>query len=225
MKFDTAISLGSDCQSRYNLSRAIFNQKFGTYDGFNQKNSQIKNFDFGTYYFDWNISPIGSVIRILKNRFSEGFSLEKLEIFDLPNGSKSIINTQTGCMYPHLLQSYGQDISHESLEKYFPEIDNKYRYLANKTLAALESKKNILFVLHGNHSADRLNELVATLNEFSCDFKILLTPVSDSNNYSPETPTKLTDSNWIIKPIVHKPYPGDLLSWAKAFRDINFSLP
>lgn len=223
--FDLAISLGSACQTRYNISRTYYRTKFGTYAGFDSKSPPAEKFDYGSFYFDWSISPIDSVIAILQDRFSGDFRLEDLSIFEQAGGSKSVLNLRNKCQYPHLLEGFDKKICQESLDENFSAIKEKYRYLADKTLQAMNSSKRILFVLNGNHARRSLENLEEALQGYPCKSAILYLPVKGRPEFSTDQQALLDSSIWIVRPVLHKPYPGDLNSWASAFEEIQLITP
>ena len=58
MHFDIAISVGSNCQSRFNISRVLFSRHSDDKKLFSLQDPFVKSIDFGSFFFDWSVTPI-----------------------------------------------------------------------------------------------------------------------------------------------------------------------
>lgn len=222
--FDIAISLGKTCQSRYNISRTLYKNKYGNDDGFyvNDKNNK----DYGTFFFDWNITPINSVVSILRNQFSGVLEIENLCIKKLNNGKQTVLDDRYGCSYPHAFPETREgNCTYESLRKSYGAVKEKYNYLIEKTVNTLLSNQVILFVLTGNHAEEEVLELCIALEFYTSNYKILFTPWNNKSEYLENYQTLSNDERFIVRPIVHSPYPGNLASWDEAFDGVKLRAP
>ena len=227
MTFDIAISLGNSCQSRYNISRTLYLRARGRDDGFsigeNRKSFLVP--DYGSFFFDWSVTPIRSVIAILNSNFKNVLELENLQINTLPNGLQTILDQATGCSYPHTFpQTEVGNCTPIILSESYGQIKEKYEYVVKKTIEVLSSDKHLLFVLNGNHSDEAVLEVCDAIELYTEKYQLLYTPWSNWPIYG-ENSTLKKDSRLIIRPIKHEPYPGDFRSWDKAFDGIDLKFP
>ncbi len=222
MHFDIAISVGSNCQSRFNISRVLFSRHSDDKKLFSLQDPFVKSIDFGSFFFDWSVTPINSSKQILSQNFEGVLELKNLKISNLNDGSQTIIDTASGCSYPHTFpKTQVGECTTEILEKAYPKVRDKYDYVINKTKEALSSDKKILCVLTGNHADHDVIELCDIIEQLTSNFSLLYTPWENRQGFN-EIDNTNYDSRIIKRPIKHEPYPGDFNSWEKAFHEISF---
>lgn len=56
--FDVAISLGCNCQSRYHISRILFNRRNKFNNNFKCNEFINVDYDFGTFLWDWQVNSL-----------------------------------------------------------------------------------------------------------------------------------------------------------------------
>ncbi len=225
MIFDIALSIGMDCQCRYNISRTLYIQANGNDDQFFIGRNRKNVVDYGSFFFDWNRTPIRSAISILSSRFEGVLELPNLHINELPNGNQTVIDKETGCSYRHIFsKTQSGTCTSNDIYKEYEAIKQKYDYVKKKTLDVLTSEKNILFVLTGNHPHYDVLELCDVLSEFTENYMLLYTPWKNKYGYKKQSLLD-QDLRIIISPILHAPYPGDFKSWDHAFKDIHLKTP
>lgn len=225
-KFDVAISVGFNCQSRYHISRVLFdrNKKYSS-ESFicNEQNST--NYDFGTFLWDWQVNPLSTIINILNNKFENIFNLENLEIVT-KGDFQCVLDKAIGSLHYHTFEKLHKGIgTYDDLIKVYPKAKEKSDYLVRKTYSVIKSNKKILFVLTGCHKLSDINLLIEALKKYTTNFKILYTPWNNHplykhyNNYE-----ELKDNQKIIfQPIMYESYPGNNDDWDKAFKNIIFN--
>ena len=217
--FDIIISLGINCDTRYQISRILWKRKFGT-----DKNFQINKQDYGTHFFDSCITPIGGLITILQNNFKGALEQDKLKTKKLDNGSMTVVDLFTGIEYPHEFDLKDGSNKTELIKNHYSEFRKKYDYLANKMRNLFNSDKTILFVRCGPVDDNNLNILVNCLNEITDDYRLLYLPWC--NRYQIDNCQSVLKRKEIIyDTIKHEEYPGDNASWDLAFERISFYLP
>lgn len=221
MFFNKAISIGSNCQSRFNISRTLLNRTQRLNKGI------TKNYDYGSYFFDWSVTPIKSCINILQNEFQDILMWDNLEIIQLNEKEQTVLDKATGCTYPHSFPNtqIGK-CNYQLLKDSYPEVKKKMDYLIEKTKKTICSDMNLLFVLTGNHAVLDLKNLGRTIDNYrnSENYKILYTPWVNKVNFDESLNIK-EDKRFIVRPITHEVYPGHFPSWDDAFNDIKLDLP
>lgn len=221
MKFDIAISLGMNCQSRYNILRTIYLRENNSLDGFVLGVGVKSPNDYGTFFFDWCITPISSLIFILENEFSNVLEYNNLEI------KAGVLDKETGCLYPHFIPGISSnELTEDILYNEYPVISKKYQYLIQKTLLEMKSQNRKLYVLNGNQKNEDIFRLVSVLKKYSTNFMLLYAPYKNKPNYDELQKDFLTESlnfdKLLVRPIDHAPYPGNFSSWDEAFSGIDF---
>jgi len=225
MKFDIAISIGRNCQSRYQISRTLYIRKHGTDSGFFLGNNRNTSNDFGTHFFDWSVTPVDGLIKILDSDFKGVFRIENLDVTNRNNGKAQVIDRLTGLKYLHDFP-YGKQgtINSEELPFYYPRVKEKYDYLVGKTKRLLASNNNILFVLCGRARDVQLKEIIRLLEKKTSKFTILYLPWTNKNFR--EIGNDLQQHPRIIyRPIIKEAYPGNNICWEQAFSGIEIMQP
>ncbi|MAA72657.1 MAG: hypothetical protein CL679_13130 [Bermanella sp.] len=222
MHFDIAISVGSNCQSRYNISRVLFSRYSDDKKSFSLQDPLVKSRDFGSFFFDWSVTPVHSSKQILCRDFKDVLELENLKIASLNDGTQTIIDTASGCSYPHTFpKTQTGECTTDLLEEAYPKVRDKYDYIIHKTKEVFRSEKKILCVLTGNHADNDVIELCDIIEKLTSNFSLLYTPWENKTGFDEVDNTNF-DSRIIKRPIKHAPYPGDFNSWKSAFNGISF---
>jgi uncharacterized CHY-type Zn-finger protein len=224
--FDIAISCGYNCQSRYHISRILYERHFLKNKEFSIRENDRTNFDYGSFLWDWSVTPITSVIYTLQNNFSNVLLLENLSIED-NNNHQIVVDNQTGCLYYHTFKdTINKSLTYEKLQRQYPSVRAKINYLINKTKTTLQSEQKILFVLTGAHRLKDIKKLKQAILGYNRTFKILYTPWVNHKVYELFDGYKelYSDKDFIIKPILYDKYPGNVESWNDAFKDIHLAL-
>jgi hypothetical protein len=221
--FDVAISLGSNCQARYNISRTVWFRRYHTFDGFFLANNAGSGGDWGTFLFDWSFLPnCKGVIKLLTHDLVGSFS-EGIEIKKQPDGGQAVVDLFSGLQYPH--QFAGTLEGTATLDSVNAELllmQEKYTYLAEKTRRALDDSEHVLFIRCGNVSDQELMELLSILKKRVKSFLLLYVPWTDAET---NITNELQDECLLIRPCQFKEYPGDVNAWADIFADLAFTLP
>lgn len=223
--FEIAMSLGTNCQCRYHISRILYIRANGSDDKFFIGPRRKEVVDYGSFFFDWSFTQIKSTISILTNNFESALELENLQIVTSHNGKQTILDSKTGCRYPHTFPKtkVGEYTSELLCQSHGP-IKQKYDYIIKKTQTVLKSDKNILFVLTGNHSRKDVLEVCKAIELHKKDYKLLYTPWMNKPGYILD-PVLAEDERVIIRPIIHEQYPGNCQSWEKAFENLDLRIP
>ncbi|MGQ8366925.1 DUF1796 family putative cysteine peptidase [Glaciecola sp. 1036] len=221
MKFDKAVSLGLNCQCRYNISRILLNRTKLKKDNVSTKDP----YDYGTHFFDWSVSPLDSVIKILNSDFQNTFMLENLKLVPLNENEQTVLDQGSGCEYPHIFEKtkFG-NCSRKDLERDFEKAKQKIDPLVDKTKALLSSNERALFVVTGNSKAQDLLNLNSAIENYR-DSNYMILHTTWKNKFGFEDSFRVENERFIVKPITHTPYPGDFNSWDEAFSDIDLELP
>lgn len=221
--FDLAMSLGGNCQTRYNISRTLYLRREGNLDGFRLgENANTAN-DYGSFFFDWSISPATSVTKIIERDFTDCLSLENLRIETTPSGKFAIRDTHTGCLYPHIIPNADteNDYYHNLLTR-FSVISSKYRHLAQKTKATLKDAKLAkLLVVNGHNNLAEILNLYHAISAYAVNFSFLYAHAGAQNDNT----KALQDAGIIVHPIAKAPYPGDFNSWDEALSGVELKDP
>lgn len=228
--FDIAISLGATCQSRYHISRTLWEQyyKGKQTEKFKVQMNRRSNYDYGTYFFDWIISPPESVTKVLREKFSRFLNYEDLRFELMENGIKAVKDLHTGLMYIHCFEGcINGDIDYKSLKQQIFTVKKKYTYLRQKTLSLFAQKIKILFVRFGTITIKEIEELIDIFdNKYKIEnYNILYMPWKNRNSFPDDDTYFLEKEKIIYKPINWKPYPGCANSWDRAFENIILQTP
>ena len=229
MIFDLAISLGINCQCRYHIARQLYARAHSSTKGFTMDELNItgKDSDYGSFFFDWSVSPLASVIKLLNNGFDQVLQRKNLTIKAIDSDANTVVDTFTNFEYPHTFTHKLGKITHTEamIDKHYPQVKEKYTYLKNKTLTALHSNKNLLFVLLADSpDYERLLQLSKALEQYTSRYKILYAPIKNSAKFHVNDEIA-NDSRFLVRPIRYQEYPGDNASWADAFTGLNLLPP
>lgn len=220
MKFDLAISIGINCQCRYNISRTLYRNAFGSDKGFRIGSKLLAEIDYGSFFFDWSVTPIHSAISVFENAFEGVLKCDNLQLRELADGTQTVVDVASGCEYPHTFPKTNVGkCSYELINSSFEEVSKKYMYVADKTLQALHSNAQILFVLTGNHAS---GDLCDVLSRYTCNFQVLYTPWENMPGFSG---MPIQNPKVIQRPIQYAKYPGNLESWNIALHGIKLQRP
>ncbi|AEA98904.1 hypothetical protein [Alteromonas mediterranea] len=225
-KFQVALSLGTNCQSRYNISKAVYERQGKNPSelvlGENRKNVE----DYGTFYFDWSITPIQGLVKTLDAEFHGAFELENLELCDEPNNKKSVVDNFNGLIYPHSFPgSNDGTLTELSLRELYPQLKNKFNYLADKTLETLCSNKEKLLICNFNEPTSAVLELCNFVNQRYKNFKLILIPHNNRGLYDNGIKGKLSNfANVEVHEMPYSPYPGAYTDWKKILDQYDFNI-
>lgn len=229
MKFDMAVSIGTNCQSRYHISRQLYLRQHGTCEGFVLGGHKNTCNDYGTHFFDWCVARIEGVIQVLKSDFDQVLLLENLEIIPLSKANNTVRDRHTGICYPHLFPfelkgERKEQINDQALSAHYVKEKEKYEYLVMKTRRLFTDPGNILFVLCGAVSDAHLEELIAVIEGRKSDFAILY--VEWLNGKHAKLGEHLRKHPRILyRQVVNDPYPGNKPGWERVFEGIELALP
>ncbi|MGB7401728.1 MAG: hypothetical protein WA916_04075 [Arcobacter sp.] len=225
-KFDVAISIGFNCQSRYHISRIMFNRnKKQTTNNFKCNENHNLDYDYGTFLWDWQVNPLSTIINVLNNEFENVFNLGNLEIIE-KGEFQCVLDKATGSLHYHTFSKQStKNLTYDDLKKEFPKIKEKSDYLVQKTYSVIKSNKKILFVLTGCHKLSDIKLLVESLEKYTINFKILYTPWKNHSLYSHYNSYDILKNNTkiILHPIRYEKYPGCSKDWDEAFQNIEFN--
>jgi len=162
MKFETIVSLGGDCATRYHIDRAlkVFDPSFTT----------------ETFFFDWLCRNRGFESNLIALRNNLNF--EKKNDFELRQvehdfGSYQVYHHRTGFYFLHEFSFTNNTLDTKNLvqnefEEQFEKFILKLEYLSKKTLALMSSEKNILFVFAKQAiSQEQINEFFSMVSNNS----------------------------------------------------------
>jgi len=221
------ISLGTNCQSRFNISKYIYEKKEKTVDGFYLGENRKNVNDYGTFFFDWSISPIKGIISVFKNDFFELLQLENLSIREEAPGKQSVIDLKSNLIYPHSFPETNEGtLTPEKLIEYYPQVKSKYDYIINKTKNVIFSESSKLLVANGNEPTENIVELAELLNNKLNNHTFLYIQNSDRYYYNPNLQAALKDiPNTIVYDMEYEKYPGNYTSWRNILSKFEFELP
>lgn len=247
LTFDVVISLGFNCNTRYQISRILYKRQFQESDGFFvgvRERNGVEFRDFGAFFFDWLITSFDSLFYILESDFSDVFLRENLEIIETHDWP-ALKDRKTGVEYLHFLPWEEHDTLNECVlnERYFNE-KLKVDYLINKTRNLLDGKYKVLFVYFGLASSSSIIKLLKILDGRVDDYHVLYLAFTDNTikfeklrsycTYVKVMLLKLISNRFFnflsvnlakltIKPVSYTGYPGDERVWDNAFKNIRIS--
>ena len=210
------LSLGSDCQTKYNLSRYMFKCAFGHDNNFTERNlASIPNFQ-GNFFFDWSITRCTALLKVFDLDFKRLLERENLVIEPGPDNSVYVKDKRTKQIYPHLFPgSEDGTLNEYSLDMCYNDIKSKIDYLVVKTKSFLCSQEDKLLIFSGAATGNQLNTLVNSVSEYSPNFRLLFVPWKNLFCEQLIINDEL-DSRIMVRSINRLPYPGDLAEWDKA---------
>ncbi len=220
LSFDIAISLGLNCECRYQISRVFWKRKYGVDTDF-----QVNLDDYGTFFFDWSVTPIDGLLKTLQNDFQGVLKQDMLRIQELGDGRKTVVDDFTNIEHPHdFMGTETGDIDYESLKNQYAKVREKYDYLIDKTRKLFKSEKSILFVRCGPVTDEHLNLLIDTLDKLTDNYNLLYLPWY--NRYQIHNDSFVLNNPKIIYgTIKHGEYPGEPEAWDQAFKPISLAIP
>ncbi len=221
--FDTVISLGSECQARYNISRTLWFRRYQTFDGFFLANDCSSGGDWGTFLFDWSYAPdLKPLIKLLQHDLNGSFSAG-VTLKTRHDGSQTVIDCFSGLQYPHQFSGTPEGTaSIASVDAELALTQEKFDYLAEKTRNLLAGDGAVLLVYCGNATDTELSELLSLLKQRVKNFLLLYVPWAEADAAASH---QLQDEHLLIRPCRFKPYPGDLNAWSNIFADVDFVVP
>lgn len=155
--FSLALSLGVDCRVRYQLSRHRY------YKAHPESKPTAKELystaKEGTFFFDWLVSPAGSVAEVLRNRFEGVFERENLSI----NKNGSVVDDRYGVVFQHSFPRVNGVVTEEIIATEYEQQRAKVRYLADKTLETMQ-RGGVIYVVAAA-TPDQLVALASVISE------------------------------------------------------------
>ena len=178
--FDVAISLGFNCNARYQISRFLSERvinngpEFYLSDAVNLDEA-IKQ-DYGTFFFDWLVTSSTALVRVIESDFDDVFLRENLKIIHTHDWP-AVLDVHTGIEYLHLLP-WGRhhEMSQEVLNEIYESEYSKIQYLIDKTRKLISSEKKILFIYFGRLSIFEMYKLTSLLEKRVKNYKLLHIP-------------------------------------------------
>jgi len=123
--YDKYISLGNNCEVSFQIRRLL-------------------GWDVA-YYFNWLITPLDSLIRIISNDFTDSLKIEKL---NLDFSSEMVVDTMYNISYHFPFQHISFD---GSIQKFLGhvhrELQAKMNYLKNRFYQICSSEHNVLYII------------------------------------------------------------------------------
>ncbi|MFG1395267.1 DUF1796 family putative cysteine peptidase [Xanthobacter agilis] len=105
-----------------------------------------------TYFFDWLITPISSVLALLKSDFADVCLRENLKIVPAAGSggtAQTVIDVKYGFALHHEFTRTPENRISDAFEAEIENVQAKMRVLAGRVLEALDSRQRILFVRRG----------------------------------------------------------------------------
>ncbi|WP_162179660.1 DUF1796 family putative cysteine peptidase [Solidesulfovibrio alcoholivorans] len=128
--YDKYISLGNNCEVSFQIRRLL-------------------GWDVA-YYFNWLITPLDSLIRIISNDFSDSLKIEKLR---LDFSSEMVVDTMYNISYHFPFQHISFDGSIQKfLDHVHRELQSKMNYLRNRFYQICNSEHNVLYIIKADDS-------------------------------------------------------------------------
>ena len=153
MDFDYIISLGFFCGVAQEIERRGFRDE--------------------SFPFDWVISNLNTVNKLIENKFDKLFDLDYLYKND---ESQNVIRHK----------NYKFDIHHDfdkerGIEEQLKFVSQKYERRINRFYEVLNAENKILFVCYVKDSnQEEVQRLIDTLNKFECKYKIIIIKNEDA---------------------------------------------
>jgi hypothetical protein len=217
--FNLAISLGMNCQSRFHISRVMWERGGNPPELFSLPSKDTAKFDYGSFFFDWTwMNDLTGVISLLKNRFRNSFDRDDFELRMIESAYEAH-NRRYGLFFTHAFQLASDP--HASFSEQFEAVREKYTYLAEKTMRSMSKKNSILFVLCGPIDRGEFAQLFAVIRDtYQLDNPMfLLCPFSNGPYRST---ISFANDHVLIRPIEWERWPGSTTGWNNAFSGLTF---
>jgi hypothetical protein len=178
VRFDIALSIGYNCQPRYQITRIVEGRVSAGIGLAPGSARPMARRGYGTHFWDWSITPIQGAVRTLREGFGRTFLRENLTIEPGPTeaSQNSVVDAYTGFKYLHEFTRSDGRITEEAIEREYPVVRAKFLQLATKTTALLDSRKRILFVRYGPSRPSEVQELLDALLVRTADPWLLFLP-------------------------------------------------
>jgi hypothetical protein len=214
-EYSLALSLGVDCRVRYQLSRHRYSRAHpGKMAAPKELYSTAKE---GTFFFDWLVSPAGSVAEVLRNRFEGVFERENLSI----NKKGSVVDDRYRLVFQHAFPRVNDVVTEEIVATEYEQQRAKTRYLADKTLEAMQCG-GLLYVIAGA-TPEQLAALADVITEIGGpDFHIVNVRAADERRGFIDRGEKV--STYVIDKKIDKPdgarWEGDDREWGSLLEQL-----
>jgi hypothetical protein len=229
--FNYLMSLGTHCQSRYHIS-GVLDKTFHKETRFHKFRGEKtgEDFDFGSHYFDWSVSPLSGVFSVLSTRFQGVFKRSNLslEAFTAPNGGEpkqTVVDSINGFTYPHTFSNTNiGSASLESIFEEYPAQKNKMDYLVKKTIQVLSDnslRKMYVICLNHDYQINTLENIVDVLNvKYDTNYVVYVALLGKEWGKEKGNFSQISDKVF-LKKIELQPYPGNLQAWDEFFSGIK----
>lgn len=226
MKFEHAISLGLNCQSKYHILRTLYRRIFGSADGFSIRAARDAGFGQGSCFFDWSVTPQDALVRLLDFEFAGLFQAGNMHIRQFENGKQTVIDKAFGCAFPHDFDAnQGTPLTLDDVLLALPQVYRRYDHVRANTLRLMRSPEAKLYVLYGNLLPETLPGLFRAIDRYDENYSLLvLTTASTDHDYTLDLAPRHR-ARLIARQMRHEPYPGHAASWERAFDDIELAVP
>lgn len=218
-EFNLAISLGMNCQSRFHISRVMWERSGNSPESFALPSKDGNTFDYGSFFFDWTwMNGLEGVISLLKSRFQNSFDRDDFELRTIDSEYEAF-NSRYGLFFTHAFHLGSNP--HASFCEQFEAVKEKYTYLAEKTVSSMSKRNSILFVLCGPIDRGEFASLFAVIHDtYQIDQPMFLLCPFSNGPY--KSSISFDNDHVLIRPIDWERWPGSTTSWNNAFAGLTF---
>ncbi|MCB0335613.1 MAG: hypothetical protein KDD62_04885 [Bdellovibrionales bacterium] len=210
------LCLGSSCTPRYQISRVLFERQITDAGPFYLGHPRLNELGLASCFFDWSITPFGSLTSLLRNDFQGVLLIENLQVRKTADGKSMIFDQGTGISYPHLIDENLHPLRcEEDIVPFYGEIASKASTLIENTRTILRSKEQSLYVYCDACDPENLLYLTKVLDAWSDNYQLLFvhTPEDTSAGCNqPDLPEKV-----IYQRLPLRAYPGVDSEWNQLF--------
>ncbi|GAB2191913.1 hypothetical protein MAH1_35220 [Sessilibacter sp. MAH1] len=221
--YDVALSLGTDCQTRYNISKYIYLKNGGASSEFLLTEKRKNVSDYGSFFFDWCVSTLEGVCRVLEGDFSNVLLLENLFIEETSHGTQHVVDKYTGFQYPHSFPgSQDNKLTYDILTEHYPLFLEKTAYIINKTRSVLNSSKRKLLICRSNDSCEVVENFLNLICSNYSNFHLVYINSSKEDSF-----LSLLDKYHCVDlyQMTRQKYPGCYEDWENILSNYELTLP